>query len=257
MVEGVILDLDGTIYRGDTMLHFADRFVQLLREKGIKILFLTNNSQRTVEYYRRKLNKMGIKANPREILTSAKATATYIKRHYKDPVVFPIGEDGLLSELIKNNIEITYDPTIASILAVGYDTNITYEKMKKAAILLLNGGIFIGCNPDKTLPTEEGNIPGNGAQIAYLKEATGREPYIIGKPHMPIMGEALRILNTSPHKTLIVGDRYETDILSGFRAGIKTALVLTGATKRGDIEHKRKPDYVAENLEELWKMLSE
>ncbi len=256
MVKGAIIDLDGTIYKGDTLLPFASEFVQNLKNSGVKILFLTNNSQRTVEFYKRKLNNMGIEATESEILTSACATARYIKNHYADPVVYPIGEDGLISELLKNDIEISFDYRIASVLAVGYDTNLTYEKLKKAALLLLRGGIFIACNPDRSLPAEEGNIPGNGAQIAFLREATGREPYIIGKPHMPIMAEAIRILDTSSEDTIIIGDRYETDILSGFRAGIKTALVLTGATKKHELHGMRKPDFVAENLKHLWNLLS-
>lgn len=255
-IEGIIIDLDGTIYRGNTPLPFASEFVTNLRKIGIKILFLTNNSQRTVLYYKHKLNKMGIKAQENEILTSAKATAIYIKEHYGSPWVFPIGEDGLLTELTKHNIPITYDWKMASLLCVGYDTNVTYYKLKQAALLLENGGIFLACNPDKTLPSEEGNIPGNGAQLAFLKAATGREPYIIGKPHMPIVKEALSILNTSAEKTLIVGDRYDTDILTGFRANLKTALVLTGATLEKDIKNKKKPDFIARNLEELWIKLS-
>ncbi len=255
-IEGIILDLDGTIYRGNTPLTFAGEFVNKVKQKGIRILFLTNNSQRTTLYYSRKLKKMGIDASEDEILTSAKATALYIKEHYENPWVFPIGEDGLLTELIKHNIHVTFDWRMSSMLVVGYDTNITYKKLKDAALLLENGGIFIACNPDKSLPTEEGNIPGNGAQLAFLKEATGREPYIIGKPHMPIVKEALSILNTTTEKTLIVGDRYETDILTGFRAGMKTALVLTGATKKNDIHNRRRPDFTVQNLEELWKRLS-
>ncbi len=256
MVKGAIIDLDGTIYRGDILLPFASEFVHNLRKNGIKILFLTNNSQRTVSFYKRKLNKMGIEVKDSEILTSARSTARYIKTHYSDPVVYPLGEDGLISELLKNNIEITYDHRIATVLAVGYDTHLTYEKLKKASLLLQNGGIFIACNPDKSLPSEEGNIPGNGAQLAFLKEATGREPYIIGKPHMPIMAEALNILNTSASKTIIIGDRYETDVLAGFRAGLMTALVLTGATQKSDIQNRKKPDFVVENLKELWNLLS-
>ena len=255
-IEGIILDLDGTIYRGESLLPFAAEFVSKAKEKGIKILFLTNNSQRTTLYYTKKLQNMGINVTQEEILTSAKATAIYIKEHYELPWVFPIGEDGLLTELIARGIPITYDWKTASILVVGYDTNITYKKLKDAALLLANGGIFIACNPDRSLPTEEGNIPGNGAQIAFLKESTGREPYIIGKPHMPIVKEALSILNIPAEKTLIIGDRYETDILTGFRANLRTALVLTGATKEKDLTGRRKPDFVARDLEDLWRKLS-
>ncbi len=255
-VKGVIIDLDGTVYKGNVPLHFASEFVKRLREKHIRILFLTNNSQRTTKYYQRKLSQMGIEAKENEILTSARATANYIREHYENPWVYPLGEDGLITELVKNNIAITYDWKIASMLVVGYDTNLTYEKLKNAALLLSNGGIFIACNPDRSLPTEEGNIPGNGAQVAFLKEASGREPYIIGKPHMPIMATALNMLGTQAEETIIVGDRYETDILSGFRASLRTSLVLTGATKEGELKNRRKPDFVAKNLEELWNMLS-
>lgn len=256
MVKGAIIDLDGTIYKGNLLLPFASEFVKNLRKNGVKILFLTNNSQRTPAFYSRKLSQMGIKTNEREILTSAKATAKYIKNNYPSAIVYPIGEDGLISELIENHIEISYDHTIANMVVVGYDTYFTYEKLKKAALLISNGSIFIGCNPDKTLPSEEGNIPGNGAQLAFLVESTGKTPYIIGKPNLPIMTEALKILGTAPKDTLVIGDRYETDILAGINIGAQTALVLTGVTTKIDSTKIKKIDFVVKNLKELWNLLS-
>ncbi len=256
MVKGVIVDLDGTLYLGDSPLPFADEFIKNIRKAGVKILFLTNNSSKTPAFYKRKLAHLNIEAYENSILTSAEAAAVFVKQRYSSPHVLIIGEEGLYSAFAKRNIDITSLHSESDVVVVGYDTELTYGKLKRAALAILNGAMYIGCNPDRTLPSEQGFIPGNGAILAFLNESTAREPFIIGKPNMPIMSIAFGMLGISSSDVLIVGDRYETDIVAGFRSGAQTALVLTGATKMEDMKGKKKPDYIVENLEELWKTLS-
>lgn len=246
MIKGVVLDLDGTVYRGKTEVPGAARFIEQLKEQGMKPLFVTNRSNRTPEHIRAQLNDCRIDCATENILTSAHATVRYIKQG----TVFCIGEEGLVRALEEAGLTITDQSP--DYVVVGFDRSFTYEKMKKACNLICNGAKYIATNPDKALRIENGVLPGTGAIVAAITAGSGVEPVIIGKPEKLIIEMALDRLGMRKEEVIAVGDNLETDIPAGAQAGVRTALILTGISTREDIAGSPvKPTWIVENYEEL------
>ncbi|MBC8493141.1 MAG: TIGR01457 family HAD-type hydrolase [Chloroflexi bacterium] len=252
-MNSLIIDLDGVLYRGDEAIVGAREFIALLQQEGIPFLLLTNNSTRTPDQYVTKLGKMGIAIEESDVLTSAQATALYLERIARPEArVYAIGEEGLRAAL---QGKFTIAEEGASFVVVGMDRGLTYEKLKTATLLIRGGARFIATNPDKTLPTEEGLVPGNGAAIAALEAATGVAPFVVGKPEPAIFDLALARMGVGKEGAAVIGDRLETDILGGRRAGLSTILVLSGATSRQELENSTiKPDLVFENVRQLYEV---
>jgi len=250
-IKSLIIDLDGVLYRGDEPIEGAREFIAFLQREGIPFLLLTNNSTRTPSQYVEKLAGMGIAIKESDVLTSAQATAMYLEKVAPPGApVYAIGEDGLRAAL---NARYTFTEEKADFVVVGMDSKLTYEKLKIATLLIRGGARFIATNPDKTLPTEEGLIPGNGAILAALEAATGVSPLVIGKPEPTIFDLALARMGTGKEGAAVIGDRLETDILGGRRAGLLTILVLSGATSRQDLETSPvQPDLVFEDVKQLY-----
>ena len=246
MIKSILLDLDGTVYRGTEPVPGASRFVKRLRQNGLDCLFVTNRANRSPLTLCRILAEMGIECEVENFLTSAQATA----RHLSPGKFYYIGEEPLHQALVDGG----HTPSEESpdYVIVGYDPFLTYRKLEKATLFLRAGAKFIGTNPDKVLHTEYGIIPGNGAILAALTVASEVEPEIIGKPERLIIDLALQQLKTSPQEALLVGDNLETDIQAGHNAGVPTALILTGVSSREDLEQSPvQPNWVVENFEEL------
>jgi len=252
-IRSLIIDLDGVLYRGDESIDGAKGFVALLQQEGVPFLLLTNNSTRTPAQYVTKLAKMGITIEESDVLTSAQATALYIERIAPPGApVYAIGEEGLRAALRE---KCTIAGEGANFVVVGMDKGLTYEKLKTAALLIRSGARFIATNPDKTLPTEEGLIPGNGAIIAALEAATGVAPFVVGKPEPAIFDLALARMGVGKEGAAVIGDRLETDVLGGRRAGLMTIFVLSGATSRQELENSPiKPDLIFENVRQLYEV---
>ena len=249
-INSLIIDLDGVLYRGDEAIVGAREFIALLQQEGIPFLLLTNNSTRTPGQYVTKLGKMGIAIEESDVLTSAQATALYLERIARPGSrVYAIGEEGLQVALQE---KFTIAEEGADFVVVGMDTGLTYEKLRVATLLIRGGARFIATNPDKTLPTEEGLVPGNGAVLAALEAATGVSPFVVGKPETAIFDLALARMGVGKEGAAVIGDRLETDILGGRRAGLMTILVLSGATSRQELENSTiKPDFVFEDVGQL------
>jgi 4-nitrophenyl phosphatase len=250
-IENLIIDMDGVLYRGDEAIPGVEEFFAFLRKRPIGFILATNNSTRTAQQSVDKLTRMGVEVALSEILTSSQATALYLETLAPPGTkVYVIGEEGLETAMHERGYIISGDG--AEFVVVGMDRRLTYEKLKVATILIRKGARFIGSNPDKTLPTEEGFIPGAGAMLAALEASTGVAPTIIGKPERTIFELALAKLGSSKEDTAIVGDRLETDVLGGYNAGLKTLLVLSGATTRQDVDSAPiKPDLVFEDIRHL------
>ena len=218
-------------------------------------MFLTNNSTRTPGQHVTKLGKMGIVIEESDDLTSAQATALYMEKIAPPGAsVYAIGEEGLRAALGERY---TIAEEGADFVVVGMDTGLTYEKLRVATLLIRGGAKFIATNPDKTLPTEEGFVPGNGASLAALEAATGVAPFVVGKPEPAIFDLALARMGVGKEGVAVIGDRLETDILGGHRAGLSTILVLSGATSRQELENSSiKPDLVFENVRQLYEVWS-
>ena len=250
-IENLIIDMDGVLYRGDEAIPGVEEFFAFLRKRPIGFILATNNSTRTAQQCVDKLTRMGVEVALSEILTSSQATALYLKALAPPGTkVYVIGEEGLETAVHERGYIISGDG--AEFVVVGMDRRLTYEKLKVATLLIRKGARFIGSNPDKTLPTEEGFIPGAGAMLAALEASTGVAPTIVGKPERTIFELALAKLGSSQKDTAIVGDRLDTDVLGGYNAGLTTILVLSGATNRQDMDSTPvKPDLVFEDIRHL------
>ena len=192
-----------------------------------------------------------------DVLTSPDATAMHVSEtcgtHAR---VFAIGEDGLVRSLVAHGLRLTGDPERADAVVCGLDRRLTYDRLRRACAALRRGAPFVATNPDRSLPTEAGFLPGNGATLAYLEAATGIAPVVIGKPSPTMLQIAMARMGVTPRETVMIGDGLETDILAGARAGVGTILVLGGVTKLEDVETSTtRPDAIASSIATVWKRL--
>ena len=251
-VRAFVLDMDGVIYRGNTVLPGAPELIARLRQEGIPFLFLTNNSTTPSGDVAKRLCSMGIKASSEDIMTSADATAAFLAGEYRSARVLVIGEAGIRQALTAVGFELTTDQRLADVVVVGMDREATYEQLKHASLAIQRGARFIATNLDASLPSEEGLIPGAGSLVGMLEIASGVKAQAIGKPAPDIFRQALVRLGVSHEISATVGDRPETDIVGGQAAGLKTIAVLTGVARRDDFAAMQQPpDWIFEDLNEL------
>lgn len=231
-ISGVILDMDGVLWRGEMALPGLDDAFAWLTERAVPYALLTNNSGKTQAQYIEKLARLGIHGVPAErILTSAVATADDLGRQYPAGTrVYVVGMDGLRHALDEAGFDIVDETSDAEIVVAGIDTGLTYATLKHAADLVRSGAEFVGTNGDLTFPAADGLNPGAGTVLAAIQAASGVAPRVIGKPARPMFEAALRLLGTPAERTLMVGDRLDTDIAGAQGAGLATALVLSGIT---------------------------
>jgi len=223
---GYVFDLDGTLFRGDTVIPGAPETVAELRRRGAKIYFLTNNSSQTRDAYMAKLAHMGFEPQPEEIMSTAIGAAAYLTSEGLRSA-YVVGEPGLVSTLRDAGIEITDDRPEATV--VGICKSFDYAMLNAAMQAIRGGSRFVATNRDSTYPLEGGKfIPGSGSIVAAVATAAGTEPMVIGKPNPFLLQEILRTSRLQESDVLVVGDRLDTDIECGIRAGCPTWLVLTG-----------------------------
>ncbi len=254
----VIFDLDGVIYRGDEPMPFAVETVQRLRDAGVMVRFLTNNSALTRQAYVRRLAGMGILSCEEDFMTSAYATALYLQSQGAEGRrVFIVGEEGIHEELRRIGMVVVTDPEEegADYVVAGIDRDFTYDKLRRAHYAIQHGAQFIATNRDATYPAARGRIvPGGGALVAAIQTCTGVEPLVIGKPNTYSMELLLRQAGVPADEAVLVGDRLDTDVLVGKRAGLHTVLVLTGVTNEealAEAPPEMLPERVIRTLAEL------
>jgi HAD superfamily hydrolase (TIGR01457 family) len=251
-LRGFILDMDGVIYRGNTALPGAAEFLAALRAAGVPFLFLTNNATTPARLVAERLKGMGIPANRADVLTSSEATASALAAEMPGCRVFVVGEVGLWEALSEAGLQLTDRHDQADAVVVGLDRDCTYARLRDAALAIGRGARFIATNADRSLPTEIGFIPGAGALVGALQIATDVEPRVIGKPSREIFVFALHRLGTKADRTAAVGDRPETDIVGGQRAGLRTIAMLTGAGKAEEfVALQPPPGWIFRDLVEL------
>lgn len=250
-IKALILDMDGVLWRGKQPIGNLARIFERIQSLGLKYTFATNNATGSVSQYVEKLRFLGVNAEPQQIINSPMAVAHYLKQsHPQGGAVYLIGETGLIEALHEAGFYHSEDGVLA--VVAGLDRQFTYEKLRKASLLIQKGIPFIGTNPDKTFPSAEGLTPGAGSILAAIEAASGTAPKIMGKPYPHLFQLALQQMGTQPSETLVIGDRLDTDILGGINSGCKTALVLTGVTTRAEAEQFHpKPDWIANSLGEL------
>jgi 5'-nucleotidase len=248
--HGFLIDMDGVIYREKQLIAGADLFIASLLDRGIPFAFLTNNSQRTRRDVARKLTRMGIFVEESHIFTCAMATARFLAEQKPDGTAFVIGEGGLLAALHKNGYAIVdEDPDY---VVVGEGRTFNMEIVEAAVRMILRGSKLIATNIDPNCPTSHGLRPGCGAIVAMLETATGLAAFSVGKPSPVMMRAARKELGLATAETIMIGDTMETDILGGVNLGYRTALVLTGSTRREDLKrYAYRPDLVLDSIADL------
>jgi 4-nitrophenyl phosphatase len=252
-IRAVISDMDGVLWRGETPLPGVAEFFGGLRQRGIPFVLATNNATATFPQIARRLKVVGLALRKEEALTSANAAASFLRHAL--PVgapVLAVGEEGLTSALTHAGFRLVQHAQDAAAVVAGLDRHVTWGKLTEAALAIRSGAMFVATNLDPTFPSERGLVPGAGALIAVLETATGCHPLLIGKPEPLLFLGALEILQAPAEATLVLGDRIETDIVGGQRAGMPTGLLLTGVTTREILAASpHQPDWVFEDLPQV------
>lgn len=253
-----LLDMDGTIYLDNRLFPGTIPFLRDVRERGGRYLFLTNNSSRSVDAYVEKLGRMGIGAGREDFLTSVNALIAHLMGRPAYRLCYVFGTESFRRQLREAGVTVT-DRLEEGIdcLLIGFDTELTFQKLEDACILLNRGVDFIATNPDWVCPTWYGSVPDCGSVCEMLWRATGRRPRVIGKPQPEMVLLAMDMAGFSPEETLLVGDRLYTDIACGVNAGIDTAFVLSGEGTRADLESSEvRPTWIFDDITGLhraWK----
>ena len=250
--------MDGTVYLSNSLIKGALSFIKEAYRKNKKIIFLTNNSSKNTNDYLEKLQNMDIPVSREQIINSGEVTAHYIRQEKDDACVYLLGTPSLHNEFKKFGLKIVKNISDdIDYLVLGFDTTLTYKKLWDAHELILRGVPYLATNPDLVCPLSGGKtMPDCGSMISLLKTSTGKEPLVIGKPNIIMVEYAARKTGVPLDKIAMVGDRIYTDMKMAKKAGIIGVLVLSGETKKEDLnnlesnEHFR-VKYVFENIGEL------
>ncbi|MCH4053717.1 MAG: HAD-IIA family hydrolase [Atopobiaceae bacterium] len=252
-----LFDMDGTIYEGERVFDGTLDLLARIRERGGRSVFITNNSSKNVGDYVAKVGRMGIEATPEDFFTSVEATARYLKEHHPGERVYVQGTRSLVSELARLGIDDTAeeDPT-ATVVLIGFDTELTTEKLRSTCRMLNHDVAYLGCNPDLVCPTEYGFEPDCGSMAIALRNATGKYPHFIGKPEPDMIDIVREKFGATAAETVVVGDRLYTDIASGRNAGVDTVCVLSGEATLDDLATTEfVPTWVIDDVREVWRLL--
>ena len=256
-----LLDMDGTLYLSDRLFDGTLDFLDHVKKKGGRAVFMTNNSSRGLDAYIRRMAGFGIACGPEDFVTSTDATIRYLKDAYGPKTrYFVCGTESLKQQLRaaglilaeENGAPETDPGDLADVVLLGYDKELTYRKLEVCCILLSRGADYIATHPDLVCPTWYGSAPDCGSIIALLKTATGREPLVLGKPQPAMVQLAMEKTGFSPDQTVVIGDRIYTDIACGVNAGVDTIFVLSGEGVPSDIEkYDIHPIYVYNGIRDV------
>lgn len=251
--KGFICDMDGVIYHGNRILLGVAEFIQWLHDENKEYLFLTNNSGYTPRELQQKLARMGLDVQEEHFYTSALATAAFLKEQSPGCSVFAIGEAGLLNALYDAGI--TMNDVNPDYVVVGEGRTYSLDTLTKATNLVLQGAKLIGANSDVSGPIENGIAPACRALIAPIEMATGTQAYFCGKPNPLMMRTGLRILGCHSGDAVMVGDRMDTDVISGMESGMSTVLVLSGVSTAETVKtYAYRPTIVLDGVGDIVKM---
>lgn len=246
-IHGLILDIDGCLVRGKQAIPGAPETVQELKRRGLKLAYLTNDNQHTTVEWVQRLEATGIQAEPGEVLTSAVIAAEFVRRHYPGRRILPIGAIGLLATLQERHIALVERVEDAEVVVMGYDPHFNQETLNLVCQAIWRGAAFIATNLDRRVPVADGFKPATGAMVQAVAWATGVEPVVMGKPSRWAGEMAVKILGIDRAHGAVAGDQLDQDIKMGKVAGLHTILVLTGSTRREDVEkvpQEDRPDAV-------------
>lgn len=252
-LEGMILDMDGVIWRGKRLLPGVQAFLHAMHVHAMAYIFATNNSTSTAEEIAAHALQFGLHFDPKQILTSSLAAVSYMQSILSEGSrVFVLGESGLITAIEEAGYEIHSNAEDVEAVIVGLDRKVNWDKLSEACYAIAKGAKFIGTNMDPSLPTERGIAPGNGAILGAIEHVTGVAPVVLGKPEPYLYLKGAQLLGLEPESILVVGDRLETDIEGGKRARMATALLLTGISSLADVDqYSSKPDFVYDSMDKL------
>ena len=253
LYKGYVFDLDGTVYLGEALLPGAKRTIETLRRAGCRIAFVSNKPVDTRQSYADKLTRLGLPTAVEDIVNSSQVLIAWLAEHAPGARVFPIAEQVLIDELTEAGFVITDRPAEIKYVIASFDRTFVYRKLQIAFDAIRAGAHLIATNGDAYCPVPGGGEPDAASIIAAIEACTGHQIELIaGKPSALTAQTAMAILGTDPADSIMVGDRVETDILMGQRAGMATAMPLTGATSLEMLAHSAvQPDFVLERLDEL------
>lgn len=263
MLEAVLFDLDGTVYRGTEEVPGAADAISMLARRGIPYRFVTNRSSRTRDTILKHLQSLGVPCELEHVMTTAQATARYLcsqakalAREQNSMRAYVIGEEGLRLALGETDIVLAEDKV--DWVVVGYDADFSYEKMERACLLIREGAQLIGTNPDPFFHTDKGLSPETGAMVAAIEAGSECKALYVGKPQPLLLQVCLDQMNVRAEHTLMIGDNLYTDIPAGASAGTKTALILTGVCTEEEAQSAPTlPDYIVADYDAFNRVVAE
>lgn len=231
-----LLDMDGTIYLENELIDGALDFLQRIRERGGRYVFISNNSSKSVADYVAKVRAMGIEADEDSFFISSQSTALYLNRHHRGARVYVMGTASLVEELRRHGIQaVTENSGHIDVVLLGYDTELRYQKLIDVCNIMREDTVYLATNPDYVCPAKNGYLPDCGSMAVMLEYALHRKPKFIGKPESYMIEDVLEKFHIDKKYAIIVGDRLYTDIASGYHAGVDTICVLSGEATVEDI----------------------
>ena len=254
-----LLDMDGTLYLDDRLFPKVPEFLSLIRRRGGRYLFVTNNSSRGVEGYVEKLGRMGIATEPSDYMTSADAAQHTLLTEFAGRKCYVSGTASLKRQLKEAGVDVTdVLSDDIDLLLSGFDTELTFQKLEDSCILLNRGVTWLATNPDWVCPTWYGSVPDCGSVCEMLRRATGKTPRFLGKPQPEMVRLALERTGFAPQQAVVIGDRLYTDVACGINAGIDSIFVLSGEGVMGDIaKYRLNPTWVYEDIAQIYHILEE
>lgn len=253
-IKGLIIDMDGVLWRDSQPIGDLVKVFNRINSLGLKFILATNNATRTISEHQAKLKKFGVDLPSKQIIGSAQATGKYLRNKFGlGTRVFAVGQPSLVETLQEYGLEVVDEPEPdIAVVVVSFDYELSYTKIKNASLLVQSGSVLVGTNADLTLPSPEGLLPGAGVNLRAIELASNQSAIVIGKPEPLLYQMALERLALLPSETLAIGDRLDTDIVGAQKAGIHTALVLSGVSTMAHVEKfNPKPEIIVNDLGDL------
>lgn len=247
-IKVFVLDMDGTIYLGNDLFPYTHAFLDKVKQTGKEYYFFTNNSSKDIDTYIVKLNNMGIHITSEQMMVSTHVILRYLKEHYDGKTLYVVGTPALVNEFKKHGWVINEENP--DIVILGFDTTLTYEKLKKACHFIRNGATYLGINPDLNCPMENDTfIPDCGSMAKLIEASTGRYPEFFGKPSKRTLEYIIKETGHKADQIAIIGDRLYTDIAVADQSAVTSILVMSGETKNEDVKNSEiKPDIMIDNI---------
>jgi arabinose operon protein AraL len=257
-IRGLIIDLDGTVFRGDELIEGTREAINEARHMGMRIVFLSNRGNISRVVAQTKLSEAGIDVTQEQIILTSSVAAAFLRDHYPTSQVWVLGEEGLVDELKLANVSLAQEPKDTDWLIISLHEKVEYEDLNNAFTAVRHGARILATNADRTFPRHDGDAIDVAGMIGAITNSTGKHvDLVVGKPSWLMAEAAMKQLQLSPEQCLMIGDSLETDMSFGRMFGMKTMLVLTGSTNQATADAcLRKPDYIVASLANLDQVLT-